>query len=300
MVALLLDFGFDPNEPVRSGDGNAAASSQGFALWHCAAHGKHAMAETLLQRGANPNVHVCASGSSVHAAYSHGQWAMVDLLRRYGGVVGADTAAIYRRTELAKQLLDDEARGVVPEGTVSPGRTVSEDLLDYGASGGADEIVRIALERIQWPREDPRWFWMLGRSLDFWNHIPWLSSTRPELDRSTYLRCFQQVLSRCDPNVLGRFGRTVLHEVAIMGDHVTADEAAAFMTSLLDAGARLDVRDDLLMSTPLGWACRWGRVGQVKLLLQRGADPVEADAERWATPRAWAEKMGHSDVRGLL
>jgi hypothetical protein len=38
----------------------------------------------------------------------------------------------------------------------------------------------------------------------------------------------------------------------------------------------------------------------VKLLLERGADPVEADAEPWATPRAWAEKMGHVAVLAML
>jgi len=61
---------------------------------------------------------------------------------------------------------------------------------------------------------------------------------------------------------------------------------------LLDAGASINERDDVLRSTPLGWACRWGRIALVKLLLERGADPVEADAEPWATPRAWAEKNG--------
>jgi ankyrin repeat protein len=69
---------------------------------------------------------------------------------------------------------------------------------------------------------------------------------------------------------------------------------------LLDAGARTDLRDGLLNSTPLGWACRWGRVELVELLLRRGADPVEADAESWATPKAWAEKMGHGAVVSLL
>ena len=68
----------------------------------------------------------------------------------------------------------------------------------------------------------------------------------------------------------------------------------------LDAGARTDVRDDLLKSTPLGWACRWGRVPIVKELLRRGVDPVEPDAEPWATPRAWAEKMGHRAIGALL
>ncbi len=64
--------------------------------------------------------------------------------------------------------------------------------------------------------------------------------------------------------------------------------------------ASTDIRDDLLKSTPLGWACRWGRVDLVKLLLERGADPVEADAEAWATPRAWAEKMKHDKVLAVL
>ena len=69
---------------------------------------------------------------------------------------------------------------------------------------------------------------------------------------------------------------------------------------LLDAGARMDIRDDLLKSTPLGWACRWGRVASVKLLLERGADAAEADSEDWARPRAWAEKKKLDEVLGLL
>jgi ankyrin repeat protein len=85
----------------------------------------------------------------------------------------------------------------------------------------------------------------------------------------------------------------MLHDAASMGDHVTEEEAVPFADALLDAGAKIDARDDLLKSTPLGWACRWGRLEVVKLLLERGADPVEADAEPWATPHAWAQKMGH-------
>jgi hypothetical protein len=43
-----------------------------------------------------------------------------------------------------------------------------------------------------------------------------------------------------------------------------------------------------------------GRVELVHLFLSRGADPVEADAEPWARPRAWAEKMQHPDVLAAL
>ena len=62
----------------------------------------------------------------------------------------------------------------------------------------------------------------------------------------------------------------------------------------------MDIRDDLLKSTPLGWACRWGHVEIARLLLERGADPAELDADQWATPRAWAAKRGHRDVLAIL
>ena len=95
---------------------------------------------------------------------------------------------------------------------------------------------------------------------------------------------------------------TLLHDVAAAWPRpaMGPEERVAFATTLLDAGARIDVRDDLLKSTPLGWACRWGRVELVTLLLERGADPIEADGEPWATPKAWAEKMGHDPVLAVL
>ena len=88
----------------------------------------------------------------------------------------------------------------------------------------------------------------------------------------------------------------MLHE-CVSRDYGTG---VAMATLLLDAGARTDIRDDLLKSTPLGWACRWGRIELVRLLLARGADPVETDAEPWATPRAWAEKKGRTEILDLL
>jgi ankyrin repeat protein len=69
---------------------------------------------------------------------------------------------------------------------------------------------------------------------------------------------------------------------------------------LLHRGARLDLRDELLLSTPLAWACRWGLAELVKLFLDHGADPLEPDAEPWARPAAWAEKLGHDHVLSLL
>jgi len=300
MLEMLLDLGFDPDERTRLDGLDEAVYSWGMPLWHCALRGRQAMAEMLIKRGADPNGQVYASGTPLWNAYQQHDSVMIEMLERHGGVVLAATAGYLRDTELAKRMLADEAAGRLPEGTVPPGRTLAEDLLDSGASGGDPEIVQMALDGIDWPRDDPRWHRMLWCSLRFWNHIPWLHSANPALDRGTYLTCFRLILERCGANVIGRFGQRILHNVAASREPVTAEERVAFATMLLDAGARWDVRDDLLKSTPLGWACRWGRIELVKLLLERGADRVEVDAEPWATPRAWAEKMGHDGVLAVL
>src|SRR4029450_2100536 len=118
---------------------------------------------------------------------------------------------------------------------------------------------------------------------------------------NTYLTCFRLLLERCDPNLRGgptdggQFGLTTLHNIVARGD-MTPEERVAFAAAILDHGSRLDIRDNLLKSTPLGGACRWGQLPLVKLFLERGADAIESDAEPWATPLAWAERMGHADV----
>jgi hypothetical protein len=38
----------------------------------------------------------------------------------------------------------------------------------------------------------------------------------------------------------------------------------------------------------------------VNLLLARGADRIEADAEPWATPRAWADKKNRDQIKHYL
>jgi ankyrin repeat protein len=88
----------------------------------------------------------------------------------------------------------------------------------------------------------------------------------------------------------------MLHEV-IARDHGVG---VALATMLLDAGARTDIRDEFLKSTPLGWACRWGRVELVTLLLARGADPIESEAEPWATPLSWAQRRQHAEIASIL
>ena len=300
VLEFLLDSGFDPDERVSYGEGDWIAYSQGYPLWYAAALGNREMATLLLDRGANPNVHVDSSGSPVHGAYSHKQWQMVELLRARGGIVTGDTAALYRQTDLTRGMLTDDERGVLPPSMQPSDKPLAEELLRFGADGGATEIVRMSLERIDWPRHDERWFRMLASPLSFWHHIPWLYAGNKDFDRQSYLECFRLILNACDVNVVGEFGRTILHEIAAMRDWITEDEVAAFGRAALEAGARLDRRDDILSSTPLGWACRWGRVQLVRMLIEHGADPEENDTEAWARPRSWARKMGHSEIISAL
>ncbi len=283
ILKLLLDFGFDPNETFRF-EMDDPVYSQGSPLWHCADAGKIAMAEMLLERGADPNVHVYAGGPSVHRAFHGKDRAMIELLERHGGVLPPVSIGLFRERELAKQMLAGEAEGRRLPAGILEGRNVSEDLLRGAADGGDPEIVRMALPGVDWSGEDPRWFWILMQAV-------WAGS--PE--------CLALLLARCNPNLRHpRFGRTILHDVAGLGLKNTDEQSQVLAAVLLDAGARVDVRDDILRSTPLGWACRWGRIGMVRLLLDRGADPVEADAEPWATPLAWAEKMGHREVATVI
>jgi hypothetical protein len=61
----------------------------------------------------------------------------------------------------------------------------------------------------------------------------------------------EMLLERCGPpNAPLDCGATILHQIVAMGDHVTTEERKAFATAALDADARMDLRDDLLKSTP--------------------------------------------------
>ena len=169
---------------------------------------------------------------------------------------------------------------------------LARELVWSAADHGCPEIVKLALERLQWPNDDPRWHWILIQ--------PIRGASGSGEDNGGFFACMEALLSRgLDPNV-SRFGATILHYAAARHGSIAEAERARFGAMLLDHGARLDVRDDLLQSTPLGWACRWGHTKLVELLIARGAPVEEPEAEPWATPVAWAEKMKHEVIVTML
>ena len=298
ILKLLLDFGLDPDERIVMGDGDDPPFSWGMPLAHCAGSGKYEMAEMLLQHGADPNASIYASGDPIFSAFSEGDDKMVALLERYGGVPTAASAGLFRKTDLAKRMIAGEAPYRIDG---AAGSSLGEQLLWGAACGGDPEILGLALDRVDWPPDDPRWFTALEQTLRHWA----FGSATAGWDENTYLVCFRMLLKRCNPDIRGRvtdnqqFGLTTMHNLVARGD-MSPEERVEYAVALLDAGARLDIRDNLLKSTPLGWACRWGQLPLVRLFLARGADPIEADAEPWARPAAWAARMKHGEILELL
>jgi ankyrin repeat protein len=289
VLGRLLDLGLDPDERAQVGHIAEQTWSAGGPLFWAVVLNRIDMARLLLDRGADPNADVFTSGSPAYRAYHGGNPEMIALIERHGGWIHPGQAGYARQTEIARKMLAGEIDPhLVPDDF--SGHTVAEQLLWGGASSLSADIVRMALEQVDWAPDDPRWFWML------WRPVPGHEDYNLQQQHDAS-ECFKLILARCGPHHrAGDSGQTMLHEV-IARDHGVG---VALATILLDAGAHLDVRDTLLDSTPLGWACRWGRVKLVKLLLARGADPVEAGAPPWATPHAWATKMQWPEIAGLL
>ena len=289
-------MGLDPDERTQIGEHEDQTFSTGGPLMEAVNTGRIDMARVLLEHGADPNAQVFTSGSPTFAAYRGGSprmhgpdQAMIDLMVEHGGWIDAASVGYLGNADLARRMLAGEFDPHLEAGTFS-GQTVAEQILWSGASGRRADIVRMALERIDWPRDDARWFWML------WRPLPGHEDLN-EAEQADCRESFRLILERCDPNLrAGESGQTMLHEV-IARDHGVGVSLASI---LLDAGARTNVRDEFLKSTPLGWACRWGRVELVRLLLARGADPIEPEAEPWATPLAWAERRQHAEIASIL
>jgi ankyrin repeat protein len=141
--------------------------------------------------------------------------------------------------------------------------------------------------------------------LSLYQHSP--VGVHPEcFDRSTYPECLRLILAHgVDLNLPGKHGDTLLHCIAAQEKCwgipvMTEPERLTFARIALAHRPDLSLRDKLLQSTPLAWACRWGRTELVKLLLAHGAPAVEPEAPSWSTPLAWAEKKGHGEIAGIL
>jgi len=293
-LKFLLEIGLDVNERHQLESLEEEVFSSGKPLWLAAAFGEYEMAKLLLAHGADASAQVYASGTPVDRAYSAQNEPIKKLLAAHGGHPEPAQIGWSRDFAAAQKLTNSDTR-----------EDVIAELLWGAACGGSVEIVRMCIEKIDWDTGDSRWFRILTSPLSLANHAP--HSDHPELfDRSTYPECLRIILRHgVNVNIRGRKGETLLHSIIAAGriwgrEVMTNQERLEFMRIALDAAPDVGARDDLLLSTPLGWACRWGRKEIVQMLLEYGASPHEPDAEPWATPMAWAKKMKHSEIAALL
>jgi ankyrin repeat protein len=278
MVRLLLDLGADVDERVLLSAVEEPVESSGQPLWDAAHRGLRDIAELLLDRGANPNANPYAADWPIDRAWRRNDTAMKQLLLSRGAKPSPWTITIANDIEAARRMLAEDS---------------SEDfaceLLWSAACNACPEIIAMSLPRVTWGRDDQRWHWILVQPP---------RSCGDEGVEEAYFPCMEMLLQRIDPNV-NRHRETVLHFTAAR-DGMSEAARVRFAAMLLDYGAHFDLRDEMLRSTPLGWACRWGRRELVELLLSRGAPVREPDADAWATPLAWATKMGHTAIAELL
>ena len=151
---------------------------------------------------------------------------MIDLMVQHGGRIEAAAVGYLRNVELARRMLEGDIDPHLESGA-SSGETV-EAILWAARAAGARRSCGMALERIDWPRDDPRWFWMLWRPLPKHRDLN-------EAEQADSRATFRLILERCDPNLRApESGQTMLHEV-IARDHGVGVSLA---TMLLDAGAR--------------------------------------------------------------
>lgn len=290
MLRLLLDLGLDPDDRHRLHEYEEETYSWGEPLWIAAGEAQQDAARLLLERGADPNGRVYAGGTPIHRALNNRDTRMQSLLLSYGAFLDPETAALEGQTFAAAMALH-----LQPE--------LADALLGPAACGGDPDLVGLCLRRVKWEKDDPRWAKVMDEAMSLWACHP--HRKFPDFDRSRYPFILEQVLKHgANPNVTPRFGYRPLHRLAATGEvwgHVVLreEERLVFGRLLLDHGADPNPLDDILLSSPLGWAVRWGRTGLVRLLLERGADP-NAGGAPWAKPLAWAEKKGHAEIAGLL
>jgi ankyrin repeat protein len=279
IVQLLLDLGADVDERLLLESLEEPTLTWGMPLWYAALAGQRDIVELLLDRGADPNANVYASGWPLRNAWNHKDDSVKRLLLTRGAKRHPYMVAEAHEVEEARRLLAADS-----------GEELASELAWSAADNGCPAIVELALARLEWPRDDPRWHWIL---------IQPIRGAGASGNEGHFASMLAILRHGVDPNI-SRFGQTILHFTAARQSDLGGPDRARFAAMLLDHGARLDVRDDLLRSTPLGWACRWGRRELVELLIARGAPVDEPDAEPWATPRAWAIKGKHEAILAML
>ena len=235
----------------------------GRALYSAIVEGHHEIAELLLEAGSVPNQSVESSADALSRAISNEDQRAINLLCSYGASRAVELLAY-----------DGDLRTGAAVFAANPQLADDPTAFANAAGEGQDAFAHLMLHYCP----------DLPKKVEF---PPWLLAAKnPELNRLLFRRGM-------DPNRRDWLGVTPMHTIAGKG---RLDLAELF----IEHGGRLDLRDEDICSTPLGWAAKFGQLEMVQYLLERGAPPHEPDAPDWAMPIEWAKRRDHSQIVELL
>jgi ankyrin repeat protein len=262
IARFLLDRGADPIWPELNAD-------KGGALHAAARAGNRPLVELLLAHGADPNGHSDSAGNAVCAANTPEIRA---LLEAHGGSL--DPYDLVWKNE------DDEVMRRVTADPKSAELGCGGVFTAVVTRGKRDLLKRLLAAGIRVP--------------------PLVTGCQSYLMEQPDM--FRTLLENgMNPDTCNWQMQTMLH-LCCGGDGSGRPDKGSLecATMLLDAGANISARDDVIRSTPLGWAARHNRPDMVDFLLTRGAKTNLSDDEPWATPLAWAKKRGYTEITEKL
>ncbi len=266
MTRLLLEHGADPTLAEEG-------APRGLSLWIAVNDRNTEIVRMLMDHGADPRGPVESSGTP--ASRAERDPVMTELLRAYSTYTGTTESDRDRAGRLLLEGRHDEAATLLqsnPELLHGDEADWGDGVLAGPARDGRHDVLSLLIQLGAKVPRVSKW----GASYYF-KHA---TTAAFLLERGM------------DPNHMNWHRFSLLHHMAAEGRRTKAE-------LLLAHGADIDAIDEEYRSSPLGVAARSGQEDMVRMLLDRGADPVAAGAG-WAVPATWAEKKGHDDIQAIL
>ena len=235
----------------------------GRALYNAIVEGHHELAVLLLEAGSVPNQCVESSADALSRAISNDDQRAINLLCTHGASRAVELLAYHG------DLLTGAA-------VFSANPQLADDPIAFAnaAGEGQDAFVHLMLRycpELPMKVEFPSWL---------------VAAKNPEINRLLFKHGM-------DPNRSDWLGVTPMHTIAGKG---RLDLAELF----IEHGGRLDLCDEDIFSTPLGWAAKFGQLEMVQYLLDRNAPLHHPEAPDWAQPIEWAKRRNYLHIEELL
>jgi len=279
VVRLLLDHGVDVDETKYYRTGweyieGGVGKTIGEPLWNAARRGHLDIANLLLERGSTPDAGIDASGCPMDCALWGDNLAMAELLIEYGAELH-----LVNRLRVARLRGENDHQIMKDWLEKDPEAAKHWYYFPALAAKGRADFLAYGLDLLEPSEYGKLLTWSSGDVDDI---------SPEEGDKVAVARL---LLERgADPQGhLHGFGRGTGY-----------DRYLEIAEAIIEHGADLSARDDLMGLTPLGFAVRSNNIAYAELLLKKGASPNLPDDVPGLTPLSIAENKGFTKMMDLL